>query len=168
MSVKNTTIGMSTNKAGEFALSVPNEKMTLIVSFIGFEKVEKVIANPAGEKVLNIMLKEEELSADEVVVTGFSTHDKATFTGTYTTIKKDELMKVSPTNLMQAISVFEPSFRIVENIEMGSDPNTMPEAYLRGQTGMSNRQLDVAETVSPYAANTNPNLPIFILDGFEK
>ena len=167
VSVKNTTIGMSTNRAGEFALSVPNEKMTLVVSFIGFEKVEKVIVAPANEKELNIMLKEEELSADEVVVNGFTTNNKATFTGTYTTIKKEEFQKVSPTNLMQAISVFEPSFRLVENIEMGSDPNTMPEAYLRGQSGMSNRQLDVAETVSPYAANTNPNLPIFILDGFE-
>ena len=165
--LKNTTIGTATNKNGEFLLSVPNEQFVLVVTSVGYEKVEMKINNPTGEKELNISMKPEELSADEVLVTGMLSQKKSSYTGTYTTIKKEQLMSMSPTNMMQAISAFEPSFRIVENIEMGSDPNTMPEAYLRGQTGMSNRQLDVAETVSPYEANTNPNLPIFILDGFE-
>jgi TonB-dependent SusC/RagA subfamily outer membrane receptor len=113
------------------------------------------------------MLKAEELSADEAVVTGFNVQRKASFTGTQTTIKKEQLMAVSPTNLLQAIATFEPSIRIIENIEMGSDPNTMAEMYMRGQSGMSNRQLDIAESVSPYETKTNPNLPIIILDGFE-
>ena len=64
VSVKNTTIGMSTSRSGEFSLSVPNEKMILVVSYVGYETVEKVIVAPANEKELNIMLKEEELSAD--------------------------------------------------------------------------------------------------------
>ena len=165
--VKNTTIGTPTNKNGEFTLSVPNEKLTLVVTSVSYEKFEMVIEKPADQKELKISMKTEELSADEVVVTGFGSQKKSSYTGTHTTIKKEQLMAVSPTNMMQAIAAFEPSFRIVENIEMGSDPNTMAEAYLRGQSGMSNRQLDVAETVSPYEANTNPNLPIFILDGFE-
>ena len=167
VSVKNSTIGMATNKAGEFSLSVPNEKLTLIVSYMGYETVEKVINNPAGEKALNLMLKEEVLQGDEVVVTGFINLNKSSFTGTQTTVKREELMKVSPTDIFRALAVYEPSLRMVENLEMGSDPNTMAEMYMRGQSGMSNRQLDVAETVSPYAAKTNPNLPIFILDGFE-
>jgi TonB-dependent SusC/RagA subfamily outer membrane receptor len=32
---------------------------------------------------------------------------------------------------------------------------------------MSNRQLDVAGSLSPYETKTNPNLPVIILDGFE-
>ena len=167
VSVKGTTIGMSTTKEGTFALNVPNEKITLVVTYVGYEATEIQVLNPAKEKDLTITMKEDKLVAEEVVATGFINQRRATFTGTQTTIKKEEIMSISPTNLMNAISVLEPSFRIIENIEMGSDPNTMQEAYLRGQSGMSNRQLDVSESVSPYETRTNPNLPIFILDGFE-
>ena len=63
--VKNTTIGVATNRNGEFSLSVPNQKMILVISSLTYETVELNIANPAGEKALNIMLKAEELEADE-------------------------------------------------------------------------------------------------------
>ncbi|MBO5710705.1 MAG: carboxypeptidase-like regulatory domain-containing protein, partial [Rikenellaceae bacterium] len=167
VAVKNTSIGMSTTKDGKFSLNVSDEKLTLIVTYVGYQKVERTIVTPSKEKELTFTLLEDELETEEVVVTGFINARKSSFTGTQTTIKKEELMSVSPTNLLSAITVFEPSLRMIENIEMGSDPNTMPEAYMRGQSGMSNRQLDVAESLSPYETQTNPNLPIFILDGFE-
>ena len=167
VSVKNTTIGMSTTKEGIFLLNVPNEKITLVVTYVGYEKVEMEILNPSKEKELTITMKSDELAAEEVVVTGFINARKSSFTGTQTTVSGQEIMQLAPNNVMQALSIMEPSFRIIENIEMGSDPNTMAEAYLRGQSGMSNRQLDVSESLSPYETQNNPNLPLFVVDGFE-
>ena len=53
---------------------------------------------------------------------------------------------------------------------MGSDPNTLPEFYVRGRSGITGvKELDALEAtdVSQFAITNNPNTPIFILDGFE-
>lgn len=39
--------------------------------------------------------------------------------------------------MIAALQVFDPSLRIMENNEMGSDPNTLPEFYVRGRSGIS-------------------------------
>lgn len=67
---------------------------------------------------------------------------------------------------MNAIQYQDPSFRIRENLEMGSNPNTMPEMYIRGQSGIGVSELDKS-SISQTSLNNNPNLPVFILDGFE-
>ena len=47
---------------------------------------------------------------------------------------------------------------MVENLEVGSNPNAIPDFQMRGQTGFT-------EVASEY--QENPNQPLFILDGFE-
>ena len=37
------------------------------------------------------------------------------FSGGYVSVKGSELKKISPNNLLKALQVFDPSFRIVEN-----------------------------------------------------
>ena len=95
---------------------------------------------------------------------------KSSFTGSAVEVKKEELVKVGSSNVIDLLQVFDPSLRVAMNNEMGSDPNTLPEFYIRGRSGIANvRELDVLETsdVSEYAISNNPNIPIFILDGFE-
>ena len=85
-------------------------------------------------------------------------------------MKKEDIMKVGASNVIDILQVFDPSLRVMRNNDMGSDPNTLPEFYVRGRSGISNvRELDAleAEDVSKYALTNNPNTPIFILDGFE-
>jgi len=78
----------------------------------------------------------------------------------------DQLMSVSKTNVLGALQVFDPSFRIAENNMMGSNPNSVPELYIRGRSGIGTTELD-AESLSKSALKNNPNLPTFIMDGFE-
>ena len=86
---------------------------------------------------------------------------------------KDEILKISPRNVIDVLQVFDPSLRVVKNNEMGADPNTLPEFYIRGRTGMDGvTQLDKLEAqqggdMSKFSLTTNPNLPVFILDGYE-
>ncbi|HCM20134.1 MAG TPA: SusC/RagA family TonB-linked outer membrane protein, partial [Porphyromonadaceae bacterium] len=99
--------------------------------------------------------------------------NKSSFTGSSTKVSKDEILKISPRNVIDVLQVFDPSFRIIQNNQMGSDPNTLPEFYIRGRTSIDGvkelDQLTAAEsgTLSKFALTNNPNLPIFILDGYE-
>ncbi|MCR9013215.1 SusC/RagA family TonB-linked outer membrane protein [Gabonibacter chumensis] len=171
--IKGTTLGCATDTAGRFQLVLPDIKdIVLEVSFIGMEtKViklkdikDKEILD--GKKELDIVLVEQAESLDDVVVTGYANVRKESYTGTSVRIEGKELMKVANRNIISALQVFDPSFRIMENNLMGSNPNAIPEFYVRGQSGVGVRELDVAD-VSEAKLKNNPNLPIFILDGFD-
>lgn len=104
------------------------------------------------------------------MVTGYATIRKESFTGTSTKVSKADLLKVSPHNVIKALATFDPSFKSIQNNVMGSDPNTMPEYYIRGRSGTSElKELDklTSDDVSEFALKNNPSAPIFILDGFE-
>ena len=69
-------------------------------------------------------------------------------------------------NALSAIQIFEPSFRIAENLDMGSNPNALPQMYVRGRSGIGTPALDESLT-SEHALKNDPNQPIFMLDGYE-
>nr|WP_299033993.1 carboxypeptidase-like regulatory domain-containing protein [uncultured Tenacibaculum sp.] len=51
--VKNTTIGAETNLDGIAIINnIPNGKQTFVVSFIGFETMEKAITFPTAKKTI--------------------------------------------------------------------------------------------------------------------
>ena len=91
---------------------------------------------------------------------GYSNVRKSSFTGSSTQITGDELRKVSQTNILGAIQSFDPSFRLVDNTQFGSDPNTVPEMYIRGRSGFGIKDLD--KDLSRSNLENNPNLPTFI------
>ena len=98
---------------------------------------------------------------EEVVVNGYFTKNKDSFTGNAVVVSKDELAKVSSNNLLSALQVFDPSFRLKDNVDMGSNPNSMPNFRIRGNSGFG------AEGLSEANLKNDPNLPTFILDGYE-
>ena len=164
--VPGTTIGTVTDKEGKFALNVPKGSV-LRFSCIGYIPSEVIVSE---QKTLNIRLKEKKQALDEVVITGYADIRKESFTGSVTQINRDDILKVSQNNIINAIQIFDPGFRLTENIEMGSNPNSLPEFYIRGQSGLpAVKELDLLENpnVSQFSLKTNPNTPIFILDGFE-
>ena len=150
---------------GNFMLSAPREDVVLIVSYIGMV-TQEVTVKGSQKKEIQIHMKEDVNEVSEVVVTGYATLKKESFTGNTITVKKEELQKVSKTNVIAALQAFDPSFRIAENSMWGSDPNALPEVYLRGKSGIGIKELDV-DVTSKSSLKNNPNLPTFIMDGFE-
>ena len=150
---------------GNFMLSAPREDVVLIVSYIGMV-TQEVTVKGSQKKEIQIHMKEDVNEVNEVVVTGYATLKKESFTGNTITVKKEELQKVSKTNVIAALQAFDPSFRIAENSMWGSDPNALPEVYLRGKSGIGIKELDV-DVTSKSSLKNNPNLPTFIMDGFE-
>ena len=158
--------GVITDINGCYVLTLPEKGGLVIYSYIGFET--RKIKVTSRQKV-DVQMVEATESIQEVIVTGYNSIQKESFTGNTTKIEKEDLLKVNPNNLISAIQTFDPSFRIQENLAAGSDPNSLPQFVLRGQTGIGETTLGQTSTssISREVLSGNSNLPIFILDGFE-
>ena len=72
--IKGTTMGVSTDHEGKFAITLPDvENIRLVFTFIGMCPEEIAYA---GQKEINVTLHEEATEIDEVVVTGYQTIDR--------------------------------------------------------------------------------------------
>lgn len=141
--------------------------IVLEVTFIG---MEKSVVRYKGQDFITVVLKEDNTNLSEVVVTGYQTLKKNSFTGNATVVTRKELQLTNNKNALAALQTFEPSFRMVEMAEWGADPNKMPDFTIRGQSSIgTNRGLDAesARRTQRTGLKDNPNMPIFVLDGFE-
>ncbi len=156
--LKGTRMGVTTGLEGDFSLVVADTAQAeFVFSFIGMESRTVAYKNiPKGEWV--VVMKEEVMKVDEVVVTGIYSRKKESFTGSSTTYTAKELKTIGNANVLQSLKTMDPSFSIQENNQFGSDPNRLPDINVRGKTS-------VIGLTQEY--ETDPNQPLFILDGFE-
>ena len=145
--------GTSTDFDGKFKITSPVIDFELRISYMGYKEVR---LSSVTDKLqdLYIELSEEANALAEVVVTGFVSKNKETFTGSATELSGVELRQVSGTNLLSAISALTPGMAMVQNTSQGSNPNHTPELVLRGMSSFSNSGQQV-------------NQPTIILDGTE-
>ena len=156
--------GTTTNVEGVFGLDLQASKALVEFSFIGMKKKRVTLTSQSA--YVKVTLEDESHELGETVITGYRNVNKNSYTGSSTQILGDDLRKVSQTNILDAIQSFDPSFRIMDNTQFGSDPNATPEMMIRGQSGVGNRTLDT-DQLSKSNLKNNPNLPTFIMDGFE-
>lgn len=166
--IKGTGNGVVTDAQGVYKITLPDRKGTILsFSFIGMITKEITVTT---QQQLDVTLEEDLKDLEEVVVTGYYNIKKSSFTGNATSISRDEMLRVNNNNIIAAIQAFDPSFRIRENNIWGSDPNALPEFNIRGESsigmtkGLGTEQLKRTQRTG---LMDNPNLPIFILDGFE-
>lgn len=125
VSVKGTKTGVTTSANGEFTISHPADKNTLIVSSIGFEDVE---VNIAGSSSINILLKEKSSSLNEVVITGYSGQQRKNIVGAVSTIKGDQLAAVQTGNVEQQFQGRVPGLTVITS----GQPGTTSQVRIRG------------------------------------
>ena len=154
--LKGTTLGGVTDAEGNFKFEIPDQKdMILVFSFVGMKKQE---VKYTGQENLHIVLEDDIAEMEEVVVNGIFTRKKESFTGSTTTFTSKELKMVGNQSVLQSLKTLDPSFAIIENNEFGSDPNHLPNIEIRGKSS-------IVGLTDEY--ETDPNQPLFILDGFE-
>ena len=160
--VEGTSLGTATDIDGAFALNLPLQSGMLEVSFVGFKSSR--IPFSEEKNTFDIVLEEEVENLDEVVVTGVFTKAKESYTGAVTTITAQELKRVGNRNILSSIQNIDPSFNIVDNPTMGSDPNRLPDITMRGNSSMTS---NVKDLQSESQNTQSANMPLFIMDGFE-
>lgn len=153
--VKGTTIGVATDVDGKYELSVPAGNHVLLFSMVGMETQEVKVGTRTE---INVVMKEDATELEDVVVTGYFNQAKNSFTGAARTITAEELQTGSNQNILTALQNLDPSFVKVENNLLGSNPNAIPEFQIRGAGSISGMR-------DEYSGN--PNMPVFIVDGFE-
>lgn len=171
--LKQASRGAVTGPDGKFTLKARrSDDMTLSFSFLGMKNQEIAVFNN-GKQVfkeldkINVHMDPAVSEIGNVVVTGILNIAQKSFSGSSTTITGEQLKTVAPQgNALSAIQIFEPSFRIAENLDMGSNPNALPQMYVRGRSGIGTPALDESLT-SEHALKNDPNQPIFMLDGHE-
>ncbi|MDP3437091.1 MAG: SusC/RagA family TonB-linked outer membrane protein [Bacteroidales bacterium] len=159
MRIKGTTMGVSTDENGDFKLSMTVEQSkisTIVCTFIGMKTTEVKLD---GRAEYNFILEEDSAVISEVVVTGYFERKKESFTGAMTSFKGEELVAVNNQNILASLSMVSPSFKMIESNTFGSDPNRIPEFQIRGGSSLS------TSLESDFA--NSPNMPTFIMDGFE-
>ena len=161
--LKNTHMGVATDVDGRFEIEIMPETEYLVFSFIGKKEKEVSVKK---HKELEVVLEDLMENLEDVVITGYGNISKSSFTGNSVSIKREDLLKVSKSNVIAALQTFDPSFRIQKSNIWGSDPNAVPEMYIRGRSGIGVKGLD-KDALSKSSLENNPNLPTFIMDGFE-
>lgn len=162
--IKGSRLGTVTDHDGKFSLGIPEmEDMQLLYSFVGMEPVEVKIT---ARNEYKIVMQEAVKALEDVVVTGYFNKDRDSFTGAEITVKGDELKKVTSRNILQALTIFDPSIRFEDNIDIGSDPNRLADFTIRGNSGIGLTDFQ-KDAVSRDNLRNNPNLPTFIMDGYE-
>ncbi len=127
--IKGTTNGTITDANGNFAL-MASEGDVLMLSFIGFDNKEVVLAN---DLFLEVTLKSSFLQLDEVVAVGYGVTRKMDLTGAVGSISSDDLNQGAITSPLQQMSGRVAGVNITQT---GSEPGSSPSVRIRGITSL--------------------------------
>ena len=136
----NTSNGTVTDLDGNFTLNV-KPGATIVVTYIGYQTQEIAVGNQSN---INVTMKGDDRSLDEVVVVGYGVQKKKLVTGSTIEVKGDDIQKMNTTQVLGALQSQTPGV----NIQAAS-----------GQPGDGFK-------ISIRGAGTNGNTaPLYIIDG---
>jgi Ca-activated chloride channel homolog len=99
--VKGTATGAISDVNGYFTINVPEGKVLLVFSYIGYKQQEVEIKD---SKALAIVMEEDVVRLEEVVVTGYAAQKRACITGSVASVSRN-----SPAHDRRANSYYQPS-----------------------------------------------------------
>ncbi|MCU0459805.1 MAG: TonB-dependent receptor [Bacteroidales bacterium] len=138
--VKNTFRGTMSGSDGAYTISAqPSD--TLVFSMVGMVTQEIFVGN---QTVINVVLATETTVMDEVVVIGYGTVRKSDLTGAVSSVKTDDLLKVTSLNAEQGL---QGKVTGVQVISTSGAPGAGAAVRVRG------------------VGTFNNSSPIFVVDG---
>lgn len=131
----NKTMGTITDFDGNFSLEVPS-KSVLVISYIGYVTQEVPVT---GKKSLDIILKEDTKTLDEVVVIGYGTQRKGDVTSSVASVKADNFVKGAVKDVGQLIQGKVAGLAITNP---SGDPTGNTQIKLRGTNTIGGANTD--------------------------
>lgn len=118
--LKGSNLITSTRNDGTFSLTVPEAKGMLVISYVGYQRMEVAITGFN----LQVMLKPLDASLGEVVVVGYGTQRRASVSGAVDQIRSAALEGKPSVNLSQSLQGVSPNLIIQQrNAEPGAGVN---------------------------------------------
>ena len=141
--VEGTTTGTITGIDGDYVLTVPENAVNLVFSFIGLAE-QTVPIN--GRTVIDVVLKADQTFLDEVVVVGYATVKRRDLLGSVASVGSDKLTEQPVTTVSQALSGKMAGVSVVTT---EGDPDADIKIRVRGGGSI-----------------TQDSSPLYIVDGF--
>lgn len=128
--VKGSTNGTTTGLDGDFTLNNVKRGDVIQISYIGYVSQEVVWQGTP----LNITLKEDSQTLEEVVVVGFGSQKKANLTGSVSQVKMDDVLGERPvTNVKNALQGSMPGLMV----SGGASPGEAKSFNIRGTVSIN-------------------------------
>ena len=131
ISVKGSSLGTITDMNGKYLLKVPTDAKTLIFSFVGMTSEEVAIGSQA---VINVQLKSQDISVDEVVVVGYGVQKKREVTGAISQVKGDEIATLATPSFESQLAGRSAGVQITTNSGV---LGAAPKILIRGVSSIS-------------------------------
>jgi TonB-linked SusC/RagA family outer membrane protein len=100
VSVKGTTVATITSSDGSYSIVMPPKTNVLIFSYIGYEVSE---VNVKGNNAIDVAMKLQTTSLNEVIVTGYSAQRKKDITGSVAVVNVNDAKKIPATSSEQLL-----------------------------------------------------------------
>lgn len=162
VNVKGTKIGALTDIDGNYSINVPDADITLIFSYVGFESQE---VYPHGKTNINIRLKANSNSLNEIVVVGYGVMKKSSLTGAVTKIDNKTLNTLPTSNVIDALQGKIPGVQIGAETSPGGTPSIL----IRGTRSLkaSNSPLYVVDGIPLSPGSTLSDISITDIESVE-
>lgn len=142
--IKGTSTGVVTDIEGTYQINVPNPNTDVLVfSYIGME-TQEIAVN--GQKVIDVTFKSSSVMLDEVVSIGYGTTRRGDLTGSVTSVRSAELVKVPTADVTQSLAGRMAGVQVLQN---EGTPGASISIRVRGGISI-----------------TQSNEPLYIIDGF--
>lgn len=159
--IKDTSLGTITDANGHYSILIKDKNAVLSFRFIGLVTQEISIGD---QKVININLKKDLSSLEEVVVVGYGTQKKANLTGAVDQVGSDVLENRPLSNLNQGLQGVLPNVNIsfADGKPTGSSSINIRGATSIGQGGSALILIDGIEG-DPSMLNPNDVASVSVL-----
>ena len=123
--VQGTKTGAVTDFDGNFSVEAASNA-TLIISYIGYVTEEVSVQ---GRNNIQVTLREDVSSLNDVVVIGYGTMKKKLVTGATVQVKGEDIAKLNTTNALEAMQSSTPGVQITQS---STQPGKGYKVYIRG------------------------------------
>jgi TonB-linked SusC/RagA family outer membrane protein len=141
VSVKGTNVAATTTTDGSYAITLPRNSQVLVFSYVGFEVSE---VNVRGNNVIDVTMKLQTTSLNEVVVTGYTAQRKKDITGSVSVVDVAAVKQTPVGTGEEALQGRAPGLTVISSAQPGGSS----DIRIRG--------------ITSYLGN---NSPLFIIDG---
>ncbi len=149
--VKSGGRATSTNEEGVYLLQV-NEGETIVFTYVGFSPQEIIYTN---QMTIDVILKVDVTSMDEVIVVGYGTQKRVNVTGSISTVDMKSKENAPLTNATQALQGVE---GVYVNQAGGQPGRDLATIRIRGQGTLNNNNaLVLVNGIEFPLSDVNPN-----------
>ncbi|PWJ57749.1 TonB-linked SusC/RagA family outer membrane protein [Dyadobacter jejuensis] len=141
--LKGTQQGTITDTKGNFQLDVPDSDAVLVFSFVGYISQEIALGS---QTTVNVKLKIDDKSLEEVVVIGYGTVNRKDLTGSVGQANVKDMQKAAVKSFDDALAGRVAGVNVSSS---DGQPGSLPNIVIRGSNSL-----------------TQDNSPLYVVDGF--